>query len=238
MRYDVLSLGPTETVLGKWPELRNQPEFVKYGMTAQGDMILRWVLLLTDLQSPYPRRYPDLPERKAVAMRKVGLVPAAPLGRLLMAWQHEGARDMAIRYLRMQHNVELAAALASEESLWQNIAKVQAPIESEFDDGDDDVEDGAAPGEAGKPKKRRMSIKSEEEKESARQQAYKTRAQLERDMPAHVERVKRQMQAIFRGDDLLQNAVADAYEDSLKDDGDSVEAEYLRDEGDEDDDEV
>ena len=240
LRYDVLNLPPTQLVLDRWPELRRQPEFIRHALTGQGDLILRLVILLTDVGSPYPRRYPDLPERKVMAMRRVGLKPSAQLGRVLMAWQHDGAREMAVRYLRMQHNMELAAALASEEAVWQNIAKVQAPIETEFDDEQDwysegdDRDEGSDNAKA--PRKQRMQFKSPEEKEAARQRAYKTRNDLEAALPAQVERVKRQMAAIFRGDDQLQAAVADAYEDALRDDGDSVEAEYLGDDAEDDDD--
>lgn len=239
LRYDVLNLPPTQTVLDRWPELRRQPEFIRHALTGQGDLILRLVILLTDVGSPYPRRYPDLPERKVMAMRRVGLKPNAQLGRVLMAWQHDGAREMAVRYLRMQHNMELAAALASEEAVWQNIAKVQAPIETEFDDEDySPPSDDEPETEGGSkfPRKQRKSFSTQEEKEAARQRAYKIRNDLEAALPAQVERVKRQMAAIFRGDDQLQAAVAAAYEEALKDDGDSVEAEYLGDDAEEEED--
>ncbi len=239
LRYDVLSLSPDQLMLDRWPELRRYSEFIRHALTAQGDMILRLVVLLTDIGSPYPRLYPDLPERKVKAMRRVGLKPNAQLGRVLKAWQHDGAREMAIRYLRIQHHMELAAALASEEALWQNIAKVQAPIESEFEDDEDGPEwNEAEGGENAKPtKKKRNSFKSEEDKEASRQQAYKTRNQLEAALPAQVERVKRQMAAIFKGDNELQAAVADAYEDALKNDGDSVESEYMGPDADDDEEE-
>lgn len=138
MKFNVYALGKKKDILKALPALRRYESFVNYSHPEDKDKdrLIKYVLLMYDMKSPYIGLYADLQERKEAVATSLGFTIDSDRVDEIFNLEDEGMLAMILEFMRDQNWMKWQLLCSCEQTFYEYQEVILNPVKNYKTDKD------------------------------------------------------------------------------------------------------